>query len=1591
MGENSSNFNSEFAGDTLDNLESAAGALMANPQLSRRSFVSATAVVGALTFLGSVSFPSGTVVNAYADEDGSAHFTVYVLSRYEVPIMALRQTDSGKVGVGGVNVTITSSFNQKQLNVTTGDDGFAVVNVRPLSFECDEDDAARYSFYGEVLAQKEGCREIYFPTEFIISGVTANEDGTRPNTIEIPVETDDGSPYLRYVTLDEIDVLHSAEPAYVGDYSDIDHTFDVQVCAPDTSAAVSVNLLIDDEPAGSKTATRSVSDPKLANATFVDNYLKKITPGQKVKVQFQTGNGPVISATLPLAFEQAIVLKQGGQDSQALTIAFDPLGQLDPRPAFSIDLLFGKNDTFLLGIPGFPVEFWDDACGNFGASMSIFSYTFLKEKNGEDKLRPGEKFKWFNGKAGKAGVDAWKSAVKDSWKDAKDAYSGLSKSNAFCGKSSLSRSIAANVDVSIMLYGHCDEVSTEPEYTTSSTADLGISVKFGLNVSIGYQFAVFALPIYANFDFKAFVQFRAAFGIAFKNWFENIQWAHHYDGSFMPQLMLLAVVEGGLMVAAGVRGIIGVGIRGYVKFTAKLTFDRSSSEHFFRGQVQAVANLELAIQTCFFSKSIPIFPDPDPFVDVDTWKTKSLAATTTNAMDSVIDLDFSDAKMFTQEDMTYAAEFEGTVGDGDPDSDSDSVKAAAAAVAAAEASGQSVEGSSDGFIAGSPATYRRRKLRVSPQGSGTGLVSSGPATAKGYASPYAALAEGTGLLMSGSAGTSDLAKTGTQADFAQVKTYNPRLGLVPSGQEVLYKDVYSNARLRTVACSTLYGADAEANTITARIVTSTVVDGDKTYARSRVCIRRWDGAKHAFDDEQVIDFNVDGVLPVNRHDVDYDFEVMMDADPDAAPHLHVIAAITSVIVDGDKEMSYDDAIANQFVTLVDWNVSAGKCVAAKSLYSDLKENGIASYHPRTLLQTRIPTYGTENFNVCFYCFKSDPNDVKNCGVYAYAFNLLFQRFLFEVPLNLSAVSGFAGTESDIIKGTFDVTNHRDNKFDQAKGAAEAKGDATAFDNRFHSLIAWSGMVDGTAANFVQSVRFNADGAVADGQLLLPEATSFSRRKHEFTDYEQVPSGTEVDTAYVYFERGSAMSEKQNHVVKYDAGTGKLSACDVDGYSTDSHCVVTADGKRMYAIHVNDSSSYAVDDDTLKLINSGAEVMSSVHYNPETGANFGGASYTNEVAEPVYQLLESRWIESLGAFHEFYPIARLAFPPNNMTVLTCGDGRRDFVMTDVTDLDAAKCDVYQVTVPDVLAVQCESAEPETPFAAPGDTVPFLLNVSNVGNALITGFTVTVTDDDGAVISERAYSDLRDYLRPSPDNYHSVREADGSLAKNEDGSLKSEFVEDIRDQSGILWPGFMRTYLFTFTMPEGYEGATEFHVQLSDPRSNPYASEDSAETVLAQVNAAKVELAAAEGDSDATLCAAAGHLSWLDADEFSESLFGASAQQVVDPRQRPLAFIAQEASAAVSGFSAVPATYEVEGSKKSDGKQGDGKQDTGNGNPAGNGNVSDGNDGGSAGKASTSTGDGLGFAGVAAAAVAVGAAGVAAKAVKESLADDAASVE
>ena len=1541
---------------TPDGLESASRALAANPVLSRRSFVSATAVVGALTFLGSVSFASGTTVNAYADEGGNTHFSIYVLNREEVPIMAMRETETGKVAVGGVTVTVTSLFNQEQLSATTGDDGFAVINIRALSFESDDDSSPFYSFYGEVLASAEGCRDFYLPQAFILSGALADDDGVRANTIEIPVEADDGTAYLRYVTLDDVDALHNGEPAAVGDYNDIDHDFAVQVATANASASVQVALLIDGKEVARQAATRDAAAPNFATTTFTDKYLSIIEPGQKVKIWFSAEGETAKAAELPIEFQQAIVPNAGLDNSMALTAGFNPQGRAEARLGVAVSFPFGIEDTFYVGIPGVPVDIFNDPSGNFGFSAALDALPICKDVNG-DAESAEEFLKRGGGRGLHAGLAQLRNTLSDDLASGEQAYAGLGKRNSFCGTPPITKTVTAQCELTALGLGSFENADDDGR---EFAFDGIFFFKGGLDGSVGIRIPLFfGFGIYLAFDWKLFMQGDLSAGVAFNTWFQDLQWNHHCADGAPKQYVYVFSAEAGISVGVGRSDAFGLAVRGYNAITLNLKYDCGAPDekHFLGALGWFEMNMQLIVQSILGSKTLAFPPVKATFVDLGDTST-ALETANQQISEMLKSIDLSDMKMFTQSALGEVAEFEATMNDDD---------------ALASAAAKTLTGSDGNVVidAASPATYTRTRLAAAD--GDPVLVAAGPASAPGFASPYAAIAE-TGKLKAGFTGTSDLAKTGTQDDFANLTTYNPRLGLVPTEQKLIYKDVYSNARLRTVCAYPRPNVEPERHTVMARLVTAKIpCAGEQAHSRSRVCLRSWDADKHAFGGEQIVDFAVDGVAAENRYDVDFDFEVHVDPGIDGLPDLtYATLAITSLVIEGDEEISYDECAARQFVTIVVWCLDAELPVRVASLKSKLDE-GVATYHPRAVIQKSIGSGGSTGWvqgrRCSFYYYHDKAGSEEESGIYVTTLNLLGLVVRdFDLALAENTNVEFPVSNRTLIGGTFEVASEEDSAY-ISEGV---------YDKRLHTLLAWSGMNGDAEASFVRSFRFDDENMDCDDQVAIDDVASFSRHQHE-------ASGT----VFTYFKTSSVVREKKNNVVSFDANARKIVAGEVDGYSNESRCIATADGKRMYAVHVSDgvASGSALTDDVAALVEGGAQFCSTVHYNEKTGANFGGSSTTNTVAEPVYQLLESRWIESLGAYHEFYPIARLAFPPDSIDVLTCTGGAREFVMSSITDAEEAKSDIYQVSVPDVLAVQCEGVKPESPFAAPGGTVGFYVDASNVGNALITGFTVIVTDEAGSVVHNQEYSDLREYYQPSAENHRTVRDENETPVLDENGMVASEAVEDIRDASGILWPGFRRTYRFSFIMPEGYEGSTEFQVQLSNPRSNPYADDSSAQDVLASATAAKASLAALAGadGEPATLRESADHLSWLNADEFSESLFGASVQQVVDPRRRPLMVEAEVASDVASGFSALPAKYVVEGSGEgegdSDDKSGGGSGAGGRGSGSGPGSDDSGSGGG---KSLAKSGDASGAACAMAAAVAVGAAGVAVKAAKESAA-------
>ena len=1502
-------------------------ALMAQPAISRRTFLSATAVIGALTFLGSVKTPFGNIISAYADEADNTHFSIYVLGRDEVPIMALREKDGKKVAVSGIKVNVKSLFNQKEASATTNDQGFATVHIRDLAFECENENATRYSFYGSVGATGDQCRDVYFPMSLIQSGVQAASDGTRSNVIEIPVETDDGTPYLRCVSLDDVDVLHSAAPAYVGEYNDIDHTFSVQVAVPSGATSVKVDLVVDKKAISSVAAKAMKGESLVWEANFTDKYLSTIGIGQTVKIRFRVDDGAARTAVLPLTFKRAVVLCENGCSSFTITPGSDPDGKKETRKSTStMRWLFDKDDSFLASIPGCPVEFFSDATGAFGASVTLSSMPLKKSVDGQP-VDIKRKFKLFGGNCGKSAWDSWKTdVVQKARSNYNAAVSDGDLNGTYLGTSGISKMFNAKIDIKAMAYGTNEFVSTDLSVTkTKGTADLAIAVGLAVDASFGSQFSVLGIPVYINGDFSLLVQGKAAIGMAFDNFFQNIKWGHHYTDGFAAQFVILINLNAGVSFGIGVMGIVSAAFRGYANGYIQFIFDRSQDKSVPRFITGAELGAQLVLQFLFFKKTFKLF-DFVTFGPYDSWKDGSNALSSgTDAVALLSDengeIDLSDAVMFSQEELSNVSEFKG---EALLTSESDYL---------GELNFLEV---ADGVSTGMPYSYSRTKSIAGE----SLLLGSSDAW---FIDPYADLDE-DGELVSGATGTSDFEGFANGARASVVNTYNPHLGLVPTAQNILYSDVYSNTRLRAFVGNSGFNKSPEDNTIMARLVSTNVSVGDKTVSRTRVCIRPWDASQHAFRKEEIIEFNVDGLEASKRQDVDFHIDYMVYT---TGPLLALIG-ITSIEVEDGVEYTPEEAQNKQFTSFVLWYCDAGWPLWAHSLYDKVKNDGIATYHPRVLIQGDPSSLKEfDQYRFCYYYFRKNVNDQTKNAIAVSSFTLSGLEIAKDLSIARQSDTPMPVQNESLLQGTFDVsTDYRTKLEDDGKNKL------------VHTVLTWHG----TSSNsgFVRSFRFYDDKMVCDSQIMLSKVASVMRRGIEDTN-----------NLFTYTQHLSVPTEMKNHVIKYDTQAKTLSDVETSSFSLDSHCFASHDGRRLYTVRVTEGAVPAVSNEVKEAIDNGAVVFSDSHYIESTGANYGGASLDGTEREPVYQLLESRWIDSLGAYHEFYPIARLSFPPDNISVLTYGQGSRDFVVSTITDIDEAKSDVYCVTVPDVVSIQCEGANADGIFATEGDTVGVFVSVCNIGNALVNGFTVRITDGSGKVIDERAYNDLREYLQPSMDNYHTVIDKSGNPTYNEDGSMKSEFVEDIRDTSGVLWPGFTRTYRFTFVMPAGYQGDTEFRVQLRDPISNPYACNYSTD-----------DASLMSADADDASFGMPEHLSWLDVDEFSDSWYGGGEGRIVDPRKHPFTVSVNNAGGLIDGFSALPASYDDEDDSQPD----DGSDSNGGGDSS-----DDVSGGDFSASSMAQTSDGLNPGVVAAGVAAAGIAGVVAaqasrKLSSEKLADD-----
>lgn len=299
--------------------------------------------------------------------------------------------------------------------------------------------------------------------------------------------------------------------------------------------------------------------------------------------------------------------------------------------------------------------------------------------------------------------------------------------------------------------------------------------------------------------------------------------------------------------------------------------------------------------------------------------------------------------------------------------------------------------------------------------------------------------------------------------------------------------------------------------------------------------------------------------------------------------------------------------------------------------------------------------------------------------------------------------------------------------------------------------------------------------------------------------------------FSYSDASAVGETKPLRMITYNKDDCTLEIIQDTGESALTQYFSSFNGRRLYTVRIMEGENPGLSDEAAEAVANGATVegVSGPFCSPQASEASQGAK---KVA--LYQLLEARWVDELQTYYDFYPIAQLEHVPDSIGVIAINDVRTDFTFATITDIEGNEADLYQVAVPKIMAATCSNATPVSPFAAPGDTCWYFIDIANVGNAPITLVAMTAYDADGNEISTTRYDDLSPYVQSGTDSVRSVYDEDGHLVVDDNGCGAYERSEDERDTAGILWPGKTRTYKFGFTVPsDGPSGDVEFSVGVS----------------------------------------------------------------------------------------------------------------------------------------------------------------------------------
>lgn len=170
----------------------------------------------------------------------------------------------------------------------------------------------------------------------------------------------------------------------------------------------------------------------------------------------------------------------------------------------------------------------------------------------------------------------------------------------------------------------------------------------------------------------------------------------------------------------------------------------------------------------------------------------------------------------------------------------------------------------------------------------------------------------------------------------------------------------------------------------------------------------------------------------------------------------------------------------------------------------------------------------------------------------------------------------------------------------------------------------------------------------------------------------------------------------------------------------------------------------------------------------------------------------------------FPICELPFAPDNVELIYADDDYRYFVVNNITDVAAVKGDVHMVKLPHTMSGVLNSVTPIRTRIVKGDKVYFDIEVSNSGNMPITGFKLTAILFSKEVAiplyNGEVFDDLSKIIdQNTNDNFKAVLDEETGKPKvDENGREIFECQDDVVAAAGVLWPGATKTFEIPFSI-------------------------------------------------------------------------------------------------------------------------------------------------------------------------------------------------